>query len=170
MKRILLICIFLAAIDVSAQKSIETTNEFTIEGQVKNRLSFSLKCLADFKVKNLDSLVIYNHLMESRKTIRHIKGVVLKDFIDKAVIEVESAKLLSEYYITCIASDNYKVFISWNEPYNSVVGESFTIVTEADGKTANQLEDRIALLSAADKATGRRYVKGLQKIIIDRVK
>ena len=94
----------------------------------------------------------------------------MKDIIDKAVIEVESPKLLSEYYITCIASDNYKVVISWIELYNSVVGESIIIITEADVKTANQLEDRIALLSAADKATGRRYVKGLQKIIIDRVK
>jgi hypothetical protein len=149
-------------------KSIDATNEF--EGKVKNKLSFSLKDLADFKAKNLDSLVIYNHLMEPRKTIRHIKGVLLKDIIDKAVIEVESPKLSSEYYITCIASDNYKVVISWNELYNSVVGESIMIITEANGKTANQLEDRIALLSAADKATGRRYVKGLQKIIIDRVK
>ena len=170
MKRIILICIVLAAVDVAAQKSIETTNEFTIEGQVKNKLSFSLKGLADFKAKNLDSLVIYNHLMEPRRTIRHIKGVLLKDIIDKAVIDVESPKLLSEYYMTCIASDNYKVIISWNELYNSVVGESIIIVIEADGKTANQLEDRIALLSAADRATGRRYVKGLQKIIIDRFK
>ena len=108
--------------------------------------------------------------MEPRKTIRNIKGVLLKDVIDKAAIDGESQKLLSEYYITCIASDNYKVVFSWNELYNSIIGESIMIITEADGKKAEQLEDRIALLSAADRATGRRYVKGLQKIVIDRVK
>ena len=161
MKKILLICIVLAAVDVSAQKNIETTNEFTVEGKIKNNLSFSLKHLADFQSKHLDSIVIYNHLMEARKTIRNIKGVLLKDIIDKAVIDVGSQKLLSEYYITCIASDNYKVVVSWNEIYNSIIGESILIITEADGKNANQLEDRIALLSAADGATGRRYVKGI---------
>jgi len=170
MKKILLICIVLTAMHVSAQKNVETTNDFTIEGKVKNSMSFSLKGLAGFKANHFDSIVIYNHLMEPRKTIRHIKGVLLRDIIDKAIIETETPKLLSEYYITCIASDNYKVVISWNELYNSIVGESIMIITEADGKTAGQLEDRIALLSAADKATGRRYVKGLQKIVVDRVK
>lgn len=108
--------------------------------------------------------------MEPRKTIRHIKAVLLKDIIDKVVIDVESPKLLSEFYITCIASDNYKVVLSWNELYNSIIGESILIIIEADGKKAEQLTDRIAMLSAADRATGRRYVKGLQKIIIERVK
>ena len=40
---------------------------------------------------------------------------------------------------------------------------------EADGKKADQLDDHIALLSAADKATGRRYVKGLRQILVSRV-
>ena len=170
MKKILLISMVLATINLAAQKNIETTNEFTVEGKVKNRLSLSLKHLADYQAKHLDSIIIYSHLMESRKTIRNIKGVLLKDIIDKAAIDAESQKLFSEYYITCIASDNYKVVVSWNELYNSIIGESIMIITEADGKSANQLDDRIALLSAADKATGRRYVKGLRKIVIDRVK
>ena len=160
----------LAAINLAAQKTIEATNEFTVEGKVKNKLRFSIKDLPDYKAKHLDSVIIYSHLMEPRKTIRNIKGVLLKDIIDKAAIDAESEKLLSEYYITCIASDNYRVVLSWNELYNSIIGESIMIITEADGKSANQLEDRIALLSAADRATGRRYVKGLQKIVIERVK
>ena len=44
------------------------------------------------------------------------------------------------------------------------------ILTEANGKKGNQIPDRIVLSSAADRATGRRYVEGLQKIVIERVK
>jgi len=107
--------------------------------------------------------------MKPKKTIKQIKGVMLKDILDKAGIDV-SLKLLSEVYITCIASDNYKVVFSWNEVYNSAIGEKVMILTEANGKKGNQIPDRIVLLSVADRATGRRYVEGLQKIVIQQVK
>ena len=108
--------------------------------------------------------------MEPKKTIKHIKGVLLKDIVDRTEIDVSNPKLLSEFYITCIVTDNYKVVFSWNEIYNSVMGEHIMIKTESNGKTGDQMPDRIALLSSSDRATGRRYVKGLQKIVIARVK
>ena len=44
------------------------------------------------------------------------------------------------------------------------------IITESDGKMAKDNPDHIALISTADEATGRRYVKGLTKIIVEQVK
>lgn len=151
------------------QEKIEPTDQFSIEGKVKNRLSLLIKDLNVFAIHSIDSVIIYNHLMKPKKTIKQIKGVMLKDILDKAEIDV-SLKLLSEVYITCIASDNYKVVFSWNEVYNSAIGEKVMILTEANGKKGNQIPDRIVLLSAADRATGRRYVEGLQKIMIEQVK
>jgi hypothetical protein len=170
MKKLLLISLLVITVDVEAQGKTDATNQFAIEGKVKNQLSFSLKDLNAFTPKFIDSIIIYSHLMEPRKTIKNIKGVLLKDIIDKAGIDVSSPKLLSEFYITCIASDNYKVVFSWNEIYNSAIGEHIMIITESNGKTGDQMPDRIALLAAADRATGRRYVKGLQKIVIEQVK
>jgi hypothetical protein len=169
MKQLLSVCFTIITLTVSAQKNIETTDSISLEGKVKSKLSFSLKDLEAFPSKHIDSIVIYSHLMEPRKTIRNIKGVLLKDLIDKAEIDNESPKLLSEFYISCIASDNYKVVYSWNEIFNSPNGESIIVITEADGKKADQFTDRIAMLCAADKATGRRYVKGLRQIIVSRV-
>jgi len=168
--RTLLLFSFLAmTVSLSAQKKIEITDQFTIEGKVKSQITFSLKDLNVFAHKLIDSIIIYSHLMEPRKTIMNIKGVLLKDILDKAGIDVSSPKLLSEFYITCSASDNYKVVFSWNEIYNSAIGEHIMIIIGSDGKTGDQMTDRIALLSAADRATGRRYVKGLQKIVIEQV-
>jgi len=90
--------------------------------------------------------------------------------LEKAGIDVSSPKLLSEFYFTFIASGNYKVVFSWNEIFNSANGDQVMILTESNGQKGDQMEDRIALLSSSDRATGRRYVKGLQKIVIGQVK
>ena len=95
---------------------------------------------------------------------------MLKDIIDKAVIDISSPKLLSEIYITCMASDNYKVVFSWNELFNTDIGKHVMVITESDGKSAKDGQDRIAIISTADQATGRRFVKSLTKIIIEQVK
>ena len=83
---------------------------------------------------------------------------------------LETPKVLSEYYFVCIASDNYKAVFSWNEIFNNDTGKSVYIITEQDGKPATALDNRIALVSPKDQMTGRRYVKGLQKIVVERVK
>ena len=99
-----------------------------------------------------------------------MKAVLLKDILDKVEIDAETPKGLSEYYLVCIASDSYKVVFSWNEIFNSDTGKSVYIIMGQDGKPATTLDNRIALVSPKDQMTGRRYVKGLQKIVIERVK
>ncbi len=154
---------------MKAQENGPATNDFTIEGKVKTAYQFTMPGSKEFKTTSLDSVVIYNHLMVKKRTIKNIKGILLKDILAKVDFDAASPKLLSEFFIVCIAADNYKVVFSWNELFNSEVGDHVLIVTAADGKRGNEMEDRIALLSTADHATGRRYVKGLQKIIIERV-
>jgi uncharacterized protein YbaA (DUF1428 family) len=169
MKKLPVITFIILSFSSLSQEKVNTTEMVSIEGMVKNPIKFSLGGLKDYKVKQIDSIVIYNHLMEPRRTIKNIKAVLLKDILDKSGFDVTLPKLLSEFYITCIASDNYKVVFSWNELFNSNVGDSVVIIIEADGKKAEQLPDRIAILSVSDHITGRRYIKGLQKIIVERV-
>ena len=155
----------------SAQKeNIPTTENFSIEGKVKKSLTVSLADLTSYKSYSIDSIVITNHLGETRSSLRNVKGVLVKDILNKVEIDAETPKVLSEYYFVCIASDNYKVVFSWNEIFNSATGKSVYILTGHEGKPASALDNRIALVSPKDEMTGRRYVKGLQKIVIERVK
>ena len=155
---------------VLAQKPIPTTENFTIEGKVKKEMTVSLADLSSYKTYPTDSIVITNHLGERKSTLKNVKGALLKDILSKIEIDAESPKVLSEYYFICIASDNYKVVFSWNEIFNSDEGKSVFIITGQDGKPATMLDNRIALVSPKDQMTGRRYVKGLQKIVVERVK
>jgi len=155
----------------SAQKeNIPTTENFSIEGKVKKSLTVSLADLTSYKSYSIDSIVITNHLGETRSSLRNVKGVLVKDILNKVEIDAETPKVLSEYYFVCIASDNYKAVFSWNEIFNNDTGKSVYIITEQDGKPATALDNRIALVSPKDQMTGRRYVKGLQKIVVERAK
>lgn len=171
MRSIIILFFALSAVSGSAQKeNIPTTEKFTIEGRIKKAMTVSLADLSSYKSYSIDSIVITNHLGERRSSLRKVKAVLLKDILGKAEIDSETPKVLSEYYLVCVASDNYKVVFSWNELFNNPGGQSVYIITEQDGKPASALDSRIALVSPKDQMTGRRYVKGLQKIIIERVK
>ena len=171
MRWILLLVLAFTVFSASAQKeNIPTTENFSIEGKVRKSLSLSLADLSSYKSYSIDSIVITNHLGERKSSLKKVKAVLLKDILDKVEIDAEAPKVLSEYYLVCIASDNYKVVFSWNEIFNNDTGKSVYIITAQDGKPATGLDNRIALIAPKDQMTGRRYVKGLQKIVVERVK
>ena len=171
MRFILFLVLFFTVISASAQKeNIPATENFSIEGKVKKSLILSLADLSSYKSYTIDSIVITNHLGERKSSLKKVKAVLLKDILDKAEIDAENHKVLSEYYLVCIASDNYKVVFSWNEIFNNDTGKSVYIITAEDGKPATSLDNRIALVSPNDQMTGRRYVKGLHKIVVERIK
>jgi len=170
MKKLLgAIFVFISLQVVVAQKTIVTTESFIVEGNVKESKIFSLQNLSDLPVKEIDSIVVTNHLNERKHIIKNLKWILLKDVLSKITIDQENPRLLSEYYIICIASDNFKVVFSWNEIFNNETGSHVLIITEHDGKNGSSMSDRISLISLNDKANSRRYVKGLLKIIIERV-
>jgi len=156
--------------DSFSQHVIEPTNQFSVQGLVKTQLSVTIPELASYRLHTVDSVVIINHLLQEKYTLKYLKGVLLKDILVKAEIKSGTPKELSEYYIICIASDNYKVVFPWNEIFNSKTGETVYILSEVDNKPATMSNDRITLIFTNDIATGRRFVKGLEKIIVERVK
>lgn len=170
MKYLTLLSLLFITVTIQAQKNNQATDKFIIDGDVKNSITFSLSDARSFASHSIDSFVIYNHLRERKRVIRNIKGVLLKDVIAKAGLNEESLKLLSEFYFTCIASDNYKVVFSWNEIFHTDIGDKILVIIEEDGKKAETIDDHIAIISPMDKATGRRYVQRLKQIKVERVK
>lgn len=161
MKYSILVFLFLG-LNASAQEHLQ----FTIAGKVSKPLNVTLESLKAYKTITLDSMVIYNHLQQRKGSIKNIKGVLLKDIISQVEIVSESPKKLSEYYIVCIATDNYKVVYSWNEIFNSETGNHVLVLLSSDTNPLKTEKGDIALITPSDWATGRRFVKGLKKINI----
>lgn len=152
-----------------AQKSVESTNQFAILGLVDKPKTINFSDLLREKSIEIGDFKITNHAGEFRKEYKNVKGVPLLNLLKDVKITAESPKVLSEYYLVIKASDGYSVVLSWNELFNTEVGNSFFIVLEADGKSQAESTERILLIATKDFKTGRRHVKGLQSIEIKKI-
>ncbi len=154
---------------VLAQKITSSTNEFIIEGLVDHKWIINLDSLKTYATENIDSIVITNHLGEKKSVLKKLKVIPIKSILDKLAITVEGPKQLSEFYLIFKAEDGYKVVYSWNELFNTQIGQGVYIIAEKEGKGLAELEDRIAVFSRSDFRTGRRLVKSLKNIVIKRI-
>lgn len=132
-------------------------------------LTIQMADLKNYATVSIDSVVIKNHLGERKSTLKNIKAVPLKSVLRDLKIKAEQPRQLSEFYFVCIAADGYKVVFSWNEVFNNPLGDTISIIVEANGKQIQDLDNRTALVSPTDEMTGRRYVKSLEKIVVRRV-
>jgi hypothetical protein len=82
-----------------------------------------------------------------------LTGVRLRDVPDR--VKVKTA--------------GHKVVFSWQEIYNSPLGEGMLVYFAKDGVPLGAEEGRIALASLKDTNTGPRHVKWLRKLDIKKV-
>ena len=163
--RILILTIFLLInLSVKAQRTIPPTDSLKVTGKIKNPTTFTLADLDTFSKTAIKDQIIYNHNGEVKDTLTGMRGFPLKNLLASMTYIYDKPRLLNEFYFIFIASDGYRVVFSWNEIYNTETGNNFFIVTEMEGKKLKDLEQRILFISTADLKTGRRYIKGLEKI------
>ena len=145
-----------------------TSENFTVSGEVLKAETIDIvETLRLYTGASGQSAHLYTR-HAAKGLMKNINGVLLKDILSAIPFNNENPKVLSEYYIECVATDGYIVIFSWNEIFNSETGKHVMIITSKNGTNAGQLDDRIALITPTDQATGRRYVKWLNKIIIHR--
>lgn len=166
--RILLVGLILIAGSAFSQKKNEPTKSFVITGEVKEEKKIKVEGFTNFRESALGDVVITNHLGEVKSQQKKLKGILLRDVLEKIEIKNESPKVLSEYYIVCKATDGYIIVYSWNEVFNNPAGESIYLVTSKEGVPATDLEESILMITPRDYKTGRRYLKGLSKVEIKR--
>lgn len=169
MKRTAIILLMICTIPCFAQEKNCSTEQFIIKGAIKNEITISFSSLDSFTVTEIPDVIITNHLGEKRSEAKKMKGVLMKDILQKALINVESPKQLSEFYFVFQACDGYKIVYSWNEIFNTETGNHIFWVTEKNGSRGKDLKEKMLTITPTDFKTGRRYIKGLSSITINRV-
>lgn len=169
MKKWLFFVPLLCLTALAAQEKVAATHEFTITGKVSKGKTITVADLEKLNTQKIGDITITNHLGVTKGVAKGLKGVLLKNVFDGIDFTEENPKKLSEFYLTCIAGDGYKVVFSWNEIFNTETGNSLYLVTEKEGKSVRDMDERILLISPKDLKTGRRYIKGLNKIVVGRV-
>ena len=152
-----------------SQKETATSNEFIVTGKVKNEATYTISEIEKYTAQTIPDMTITNHLGEKKSDAKLMKGILMKELLKNIEFNSESAKELSEFYLTFVATDGYKVVYSWNEIFNSPTGDNLYVVTEKDGEKISEMKSRILIVTLTDFKTGRRYIKGLSKIIVSRV-
>lgn len=170
MKKVILILSMLLSYSAYAQRTIEPTDELIITGKVEEEIIFNLKDISNFKIVNIPDIIIRNHKGEVKDTTKGLQGFLLKDLLDKIEYPIEKPRELNEFYFTFIASDEYKAVFSWNEIYNTDIGNSLYLVTRIGDKDAQQMDQSILIASTKDFHIGPRYVKAVKKIVVSRVR
>jgi len=154
---------------IFSQNKPVPTDEFTISGAIKKEITFNVSSLEKMPSTKIGDVDITNHLGEKKGTATNLSGIPIKTLLKDIEFTVESPKQMSEFFFVFTATDNYKVVYSWNEIFNTATGDNIFLVTSKDGKKLSEMDDRLLTITKTDFKTGRRFVKGLNRILVQRV-
>lgn len=177
MHNLLLSCVLLLSLNHVAYANTETERHITpdvstqliIDGIVKNKLTLNVKELISFPKQYSQNVAIVTMEGEVRSPVSKFKGVLLKDLLNKAEPIKSDHNDFKKTVIIAEATDGYKVIFSWNELFNTSIGQGVMIVYQENDQFLNAKSGEIALISTQDTATGPRYVKWLKKITVLKV-
>lgn len=143
------------------------SEQLTITGNVETARMFSWTelreqsqtMLPDVPSRARDGTVV--------KTHKGYQGILLTRLLEQAKIRQTDPGMLKRSVIVARATDGYVALFSWNELYNSPIGEQVFVLTGRAGEPLDESEGRIALISVQDQRTGPRHVRWLKEIRVD---
>jgi hypothetical protein len=140
-------------------------NTVKITGRVREPVVLSMKDLCEMgEFEEVKDLMVICGTGTPKGRIESCKGVLLENVIRKADVIKDGHNDTKKMYIVASAPDGYKVVFSWQEIFNSPMGEGIMILTEKDGESFCEKNSELELISAQDYFTGSRIVKGLDNI------
>ncbi|MBF0509289.1 MAG: molybdopterin-dependent oxidoreductase [Deltaproteobacteria bacterium] len=151
-------CVLMAPVDSSKDEVLRVT------GRVTTDLVLRREELAAMETEEQKNLLIICGSGTPKERIKSCRGVLLEKVLEKAPILKEAHNDTKKMFIVATASDGHKVVFSWQEIFNTSVGDGVMILTEKNGRPLDAENGWFDLLSAEDYFTGSRYVKGLRTI------
>jgi hypothetical protein len=164
-KLLLLTLILLSKNSFSQDQGSAATDAFRITGKVKTEKVVTMASLHTYPTTTLSDINISCSPKKEEKA-KQVKGVLLKSILDSVAFQYEKPRMLNHYYFLFVAADGYKMVFSFNEIYNTEVGNNLYLVTEIEGKGIKDMSNRILLLSTKDIKSGSRNMKWLSEIVV----
>jgi DMSO/TMAO reductase YedYZ molybdopterin-dependent catalytic subunit len=145
------------------------TEKVTISGEVEHPLNLTVGDLKILPAQQLGAMPLVCQTGATMSTVESLKGVLLRDVLEKAAIAAKDHNDVKKMVIIAVAKDGYKVVFSWSEIFNSAIGDGVVIFYEKNGQPLGDDEGRIALVSTKDIRTGPRHVKWLSQIEVRKI-
>ncbi|MCT7611059.1 molybdopterin-dependent oxidoreductase [Aliarcobacter butzleri] len=167
MKKLLFILIF--AINIFANEDYKVSTQVEVSGLVKNTLNLDVEELEKLSYFKSNSTPLVCMSGETKDNVESYEGVLLKDIIDKAVVDIKSKKDFNKIYIQAISKDGYETIFSYNEVFNTKLGDNIIVFYKKNGKYLENYQGKIGLISIDDIRNGPRHIKWLEKIIVGKI-
>ena len=140
-----------------------------VTGAVKTPTDFSVVALRQMTGQDTGNMPVVCASGATVATVKNFRGVRLIDVLDRVGIDTKGKKDGRNMFVIARATDGYVVTFSWNELYNTAIGESVLVAYEKDGKPLEAREGQLLLISGKDTKTGPRHVRWLNEIEVKRV-
>ncbi len=144
----------------------EQTQGFSISGRVKETCTINIA-----ELKSMDTFEVSGSLHacgsgEPKGHLGTLRGVLLSDIINKAPVLIKDHNDTKKMFIIASSDDGYTTVFSWQEIFNTSVGEGIMVMLEKDGLPVHGGSGLVDIFSANDFLTGPRYLKRLSNIEI----
>ena len=144
------------------------SSRLELAGLVDRPLTLTIDSLRAMTVQTGGPVDIVSSSGQVRKTIRSFQGVLLRDLLDKARIQLLNQKEKGKYYIVVRGTDGYAAVFAHNELFNNPTGKQvFVLYAENDQPITT--DGAFVLLTTDDLVTGARHVKWLNRIEVRKV-
>lgn len=139
---------------------------FRVVGRVSEEREYSLRELLEMdKIETGDMLMACGS-GEPKGRLGACTGVLLTDIINGSDVITTAHNDTKKMYVVVSATDGYSTVFSWQELFNTTVGEGVMAILEKEGEKIYENHGRVDLFSAKDFLTGSRYVKQVATIKI----
>src|ERR1700761_2878010 len=168
MKKLLFLFLLCSSAAVYAQSTYgPQTHQFTIKGLVAKESVITMDSLNTYPLKDIGDIKVTDHTGVFKHADEKLKGVLLKDILSHSAWTIAGGPhVFSSLYFSCVGSDGYVVVYSWNELFNTPVGDNVYIIMEKNGVKAADMKESIQMASMSDLKTGRRYLHTLDRIVV----
>jgi hypothetical protein len=93
-------------------------------------------------------------------------GARLIDVLDACGFSERPRSELKRCVVVALGDDGYQAIFSWNELYNSTIGEKALVLYEKNGGPLEPHLGALCLISANDARLGPRHLRGLSQIAV----
>ncbi|HEU4845409.1 MAG TPA: molybdopterin-dependent oxidoreductase [Burkholderiaceae bacterium] len=145
------------------------TTSIAVTGAVEHPLQLTVADLRRLPAEQLGDVPLICQSGADMGKLEHVRGVRLRDLLDQAGIVAPGHDDLRKTIVVAKASDGYLAIYSWNELYNTPLGNGVLVYFEKEGKPLDDDEGRIAMVSSGDVRTGPRHVKWLKSLEVRRI-
>jgi len=140
------------------------TRELVVEGLVRHRLRLSAAELGAMELAEVRNLQMVCGSGQELELIGSYRGVPLVALLQRAEIVKRDRGSAGRTYVTITSSDGRGTLFSYQELFNSAIGEGAIVIVEKNGAPLDESEGEIAFVSANDRRLGARKLRYVARV------